>query len=98
MARLIEVQNPPPLLTVDAGDVLLFRATGGRVESGSEAIECLGPFVDAVVGDNGIALAPAGLPNSVLFRTRKTGQALIELKTALHLGGVATVSVRVVVA
>lgn len=84
MARLIEVQDArmcPSPLTVRPGDVLLFRAAGGRVRSGGEVVELLGPFLQAVVGDDGNILTPMGPPNTVLFRARRPGQALIDVVT-----------------
>jgi hypothetical protein len=74
MARLIEVEDVracPPRLTVGVGDVLLFHATGVRVRSGSDAVEVLGPFVQAVVGTDGHVVAPMGSPNTVLLRARR---------------------------
>jgi hypothetical protein len=84
MARLIEVQDArvcPSPLTVGPGDILLFRAVGGHVREGADVVELLGPFLPAVVGDHGSILAPMGLPNTVLFRARKPGQALIDVIT-----------------
>jgi hypothetical protein len=82
MARLIEVPDArtcPPALTVLPGDVLLFHATGGHVRSGNQAIDLLGPYLQAVLGDNGAVLAPAGAPNLVLFWARRPGRARIEV-------------------
>ena len=73
MARLIEVQDVracPPRLTIEVGDVLLVRAAGGRVRSGGDAVEMLGPYVEAVVGTNDQILAPMGPPNTLLIRAR----------------------------
>jgi hypothetical protein len=100
MPRLIEVQDAracPSPLTVGRGDVLLFRATGGRVRDGSDVIELLGPFLPAVVGDDGNVLAPMGLPNTVLFRARGPGQALIDVITGdnLHAQQTTALSIRV---
>lgn len=80
MARLIEIQAAagcPSPLTVQAGDVLLFRAAGGRIESGGNTVELLGAFVPAVVGDEGGVLQPQGLPDTVLFVARRPGHARI---------------------
>jgi hypothetical protein len=82
MARLIEVPDAgacPSSLTVGPGDVLLFRAAGGHVRSGADVVEGWGPFLSAVVGDDGSVLAPAGSPNMVLFRACRNGQARIEV-------------------
>ena len=76
MARLIEVQDArtcPSPLTVSLGDLLLFRATGGRVRSGDDVVELLGPFLSAVLGDDGTILTPLGPPNTVLFHARRPG-------------------------
>ena len=84
MARLIEVQDArvcPSPLTVSLGDVLLFRATGGRIQSGGDVVELLGPFLPAVLGDDGNILTPMGPPNTVLFRARRPGRARIDVVT-----------------
>jgi len=84
MARLIEVQDArvsPSPLTVHLGDVLLFRATGGLVRSGADIVELLGPFLPALLGDDGNILTPMGPPNAVLFRARRPGQAVIDVVT-----------------
>lgn len=84
MARLIEVQDArtcPSPLTVYLGDMLLFRATGGRVRSGDDVVELLGPFLSAVLGDDGTILTPIGPPNMVLFRARRPGRARIDAVT-----------------
>jgi hypothetical protein len=84
MARLIEVQSTQecrsPLL-LRQGDLLLWRAAGGRVRSGKDVMEVLGPFVPAVLDDEGNVLTPLGPPNTVLFRARQPGQAQIEVVT-----------------
>lgn len=82
MARLIEVQDAPGCpspLTVHRGDVLLFRAAGGHVRSGEDVIELLGPFLSAVVGDDGNIFTPMGPPNAILFHARKPGRASIDV-------------------
>lgn len=82
MARLIEVQDAhvcPSPLTVSLGDVLLFRATGGRVRSGGDVVELLGPLLSAVLGEDGNILTPIGAPNTVLFRARRSGRARIDV-------------------
>ena len=66
---------------VQIGDVLLFHATGGRVESGADAVDLLPPLLSAVVGTDGTVLAPAGAPNIVLVRVGHPGQARLELVT-----------------
>jgi hypothetical protein len=84
MARLIEVQDVPSApsgLTLQVGDVLLFKATGGHVRSGAGVVEMLGAFVPAVLGDNGAILTPMGPPNTVVFRGLRPGRATIEVVT-----------------
>jgi hypothetical protein len=82
MARLIEVQDARVCLsplTVHLGDMVLFRAAGGRVRSGEAVVELLGPFLTAVVGDDGNIVTPMGPPNTVLFRSRQIGRARIDV-------------------
>ena len=82
MARLIEIPDARGCtapIVVQPGDVLLFRAAGGRVLSGAGAVDSLGPFQESVLGDNGEVLTPAGPPNAVLFAARRPGRASIEL-------------------
>ena len=83
MARLIEVQagQIPRALSLLVGDVVLFRASGGLVRSGSGVVEHLGALVESVLGDNGSVLAPAGGPNAVLFRAVGAGNASIVVVT-----------------
>jgi hypothetical protein len=84
MGRLIEVQEAqkcPSPLTLHPGDVLLFHATGGSVDSGGGVVEMLGPFIQAVLGEHGGILTPMGPPNTVLFRARKRGRAVIDVVT-----------------
>lgn len=79
MARFIEVQaeQMPRTLSILVGDVVLFRASGGSVRSGSGIVEQLGAFVESVVGDNGAVLVPAGSPNVVMFRASTAGIASV---------------------
>lgn len=84
MGQLIEIpdaQKCPSPLTVHTGDVLRFQATGGHVRSGSGVVEMLGPFLPAVLGDNGTIFAPMGAPNTVLFRACHPGRAQIDVVT-----------------
>lgn len=84
MPRLIEVDDAgacPSPLTLQPGDVLLFRAVGGVVRSGGTCVELLGPFTQAVVAEDGSVLSPVGPPNAVLFRARRPGRAGIEVVT-----------------
>jgi hypothetical protein len=84
MARLIEVEEVrggPSALTVHPGDVLLFRAVGGHALSGGDVVELLGPFLPAILGDDGNILTPMGPPNTVLCRAHRPGRAQIDLIT-----------------
>ena len=81
MSRLIEVQLPdrfPKPLEVRVGDVLLLAATGARIKDGGRAVEVWGPFLSAVVGENGAVVAPEGPPNTVLVRACEPGSVTLE--------------------
>jgi hypothetical protein len=82
MPRLIEVREARACslpLTVYTHDILLFRASGCRLLSGGDVLELLGPFLSAIVGDDGQVLSPAGSPNMVMIRARQPGRARIDL-------------------
>jgi hypothetical protein len=85
MGRLIEIQSGaeelPPRLAIKTGDLLVFTATGGHVQSGGDVIEMLGAFLTGVVGNGGQILSPMGAPNTVLFLARRSGQARIDVVT-----------------
>jgi hypothetical protein len=84
VGRLIEVQSAegvPSNLTIKVGDVLLVQASGGHVEVGADMLEMLGPFVPAVIGDNGEVFSPVGAPNTVLFRALHPGRSTIDVVT-----------------
>lgn len=84
MGRLIEIEQAeelPPGLNIRVGDLLRFWASGGRVRSGAEAVEMLGPFLTGVVGANNELLSPLGAPNVVLFLARRPGEAVVEIVT-----------------
>ena len=84
MGRLIEIQQTqdlPPSLTIQVGDVLLFGATGGHVQSGADVVKILGPFLTGILGDNGQIMSPMGAPNTVLFLARRPGRATIDVVT-----------------
>jgi hypothetical protein len=100
MPRLIEVPDAevcPSPQTVKVGDVFLFRAAGGHVRSGHDVIELVGPFVPAVMGDDGNILTPMGPPNTVLFRARQPGDALIDVVTGDPFHATQTTVVRITV-
>jgi hypothetical protein len=84
MARLIEIDKPqelPARILIDVGDVLLFKASGGRVRSGATAVETLGPFIPGLLGNRGEILSPMGAPNTILFVARHPGHATIDVIT-----------------
>jgi hypothetical protein len=84
MARLIEVQDAQKCaspLPLRIGDMLLVHASGGRIRSGADVVEMLGPFVQAVLGEDGSILTPMGPPNVVLIRARRSGRAAIDVMT-----------------
>jgi hypothetical protein len=83
MGRLIEVQRVvdlPPELVVQVGDLLLFRATGGRVRSGAGVIN-IGSFVAGSLTQDGNVVSAVGAPDATLFRVLEPGRALIDLFT-----------------
>jgi hypothetical protein len=84
MGRLIDVQQGqalPARLTLRVGDLLMFSATGGRVQSGADVIELLGHFLPGVLADNDDILSPAGPPSTVFFLARRPGRATIDVVT-----------------
>jgi hypothetical protein len=84
MGRLIEVETArgiPSSLALQMGDVLLFKATGGHVQSGEDVVEMLGVFLLATLGDNDKILTPMGAPNTILFRALRPGRATIDVVT-----------------
>jgi hypothetical protein len=84
MGRLIEVQDPLGVsssLSLQVGDVLLFHASGGHLQSGGDVVEYLGAFITAILEPNGTILTPMGAPNTVLFRALHPGRATIDLVT-----------------
>jgi hypothetical protein len=100
MALLIEVQDARGCaspLTLHLGDTLQFYATGGRVRLGDDVVEILGPFLMAVIGDNGAVVAPMGSPNTILFRARRPGEALIDVITGDPFTETQTTAVRIIV-
>lgn len=84
MARLIEVPDAEKCasdLPLQVGDVLRFHASGGRIGAGGDVVEMLGPFLEAIVGEDGNVLTPMGAPNVVLVRARRAGRAAIDVIT-----------------
>src|SRR5208283_4095440 len=83
MGRLIEVPHIgdlPAEVVVQVGDLLLFRATGGRVQSGAGLV-ALGSFVAGVIASDGRTISAMGAPAATLFRAMEPGRALIDLFT-----------------
>jgi hypothetical protein len=83
MGRLIEVPRVvdlPAEFVVQVGDLLLFRATGGLVQSGAGVIN-LGSFVAGTLTSDGQVLSAAGAPDATLFHASEPGRVLIELFT-----------------
>ncbi len=101
MGRLIDVasiRDLPPAVTLQAGDLLLVRATGGRVLEGAETLQALGTFGAAALAPDGQVLAAAGEPAAVAFLARMPGTARIEVMRGGPFGGprgAATVAVTV---
>jgi hypothetical protein len=85
VARLVEIQRVaqdlPRCLRVKAGDLLVFSATGGRVQPGQQVVEALGPFLASVLGDNDQIVSPMGAPNAVVFRARHPGHTRVDVVT-----------------
>ena len=82
MARLIEIsttQTIQPTLSLEVGDLLLFRANGGHVQLDNGVVERLGPYLPGSVLGDGQILAPEGLPNAILFLATAPGQARIDV-------------------
>jgi hypothetical protein len=82
MPLLIDVETappgPPPLITLEVGDLVAFSAPGAVVESGT-ALEPMGAFVRALPGPDGRPLVPQGPPNVVLFRASSPGEAILRV-------------------
>jgi hypothetical protein len=80
--RLFELkpksEKVPESLTIAAGDVLRFAASGGQVLNGT-TVEALGAFVRGIIGTGGQPVSPAGTPNIVLFRAVTPGTATIKV-------------------
>jgi hypothetical protein len=100
MGRLIEVQDAQLCqspLAICQGDLLCFYAVGGRVNSGGASLEKLGPFQQAVIGEQGDVIAAQGAPNRVLFLARRPGQASVDITTGDPWGSTQNVQLEIVV-
>jgi hypothetical protein len=83
MGRLIEVPRVvdlPAEVVVQVGDLLVFRATGGRVQSGVGLIN-LGSFVAGTLTSDGRVLSAIGAPDATLFHALEPGHVFVELFT-----------------
>src|SRR3954454_12533320 len=85
MPRLVEgsARAPPQgPIRLAVGDILLIRASGGRLPLGAEAVlTLLGIFRSAVTGPNGAVVEPAGPPDSLLVAASAAGTGSIEAMT-----------------
>jgi hypothetical protein len=100
MTRLIAIDDAKacaPSLSVKVGDLLVFSAFGGRMNTGSPALRCLGAFMRAVVGTNGAVLEPMGLPNAVVFEAQQQGQAEIDVIRGDPFGATSTETLLIIV-
>ena len=82
--RLIEIQagqNLPTSLAVRCGDLLVFDASGGHVQSGFESVELLGVYLKSLLVDGNQVLSPIGAPNTVVFQACHAGAATIDVVT-----------------
>jgi hypothetical protein len=71
----------PSIITIGRADVLLFRASGGRVTAGTGLMQVIGPLITGVVVNNGQILSPGGAPNAILILAVKAGKAQLEIVT-----------------
>ncbi|MEV4079915.1 hypothetical protein ACGFJC_44690 [Nonomuraea fuscirosea] len=81
MARVIEfrpAEEVPESLTLRAGDLLMVWATGGRIRSGTDSLDLLGPFLIGVLGNDGQVHVPEGPPSMVALLARRPGRAEVE--------------------
>lgn len=84
MAVLIDV-NDVQLMTSPAtlqqGDMLSLKASGGHINSGTEIVRFFGPFVSGFMRSNGEVLSPEGAPGTLLIFAQRPGRAIIEVFT-----------------
>jgi hypothetical protein len=82
MPRLVSVPSAPDgfpdAVTLEVGDLVVFTASGGGIESGS-ALQTLGTFIGALPGPGGRTLAGQGAPNLTVFRAVAPGASLVRL-------------------
>lgn len=101
MTRLIEIEDVAgcvPSLSVKAGDLLVFSASGGRVNTSGSAMRLVGAFVRAVVGTNRMVIEPMGSPNSVVFEALHPGSVSIDLITGDPFGATTVTTLLVTIA
>jgi hypothetical protein len=72
--------EPPGVIRLEVGDLVVFTAPGGVVDSGT-ALEPMGAFIRAIPGPDGRPLVPQGTPNAVLFRATTPGEAVLHITT-----------------
>ena len=100
MAQLIEIDDAKgcaPSLCVKVGDLLVFSASGGRMNTSGSALRYLGAFMRAVVGTNRKVLEPMGLPNAVVFEVLQHGQAAIDVISGGPFGNTSTTTLLIIV-
>ena len=99
MPRLVELdaEQLPEQLTLQPGDVVRVWATGGRIRSGEEIVQILGPFLPGVLALDGSVLSPSSPPNALLLLAQRPGVASIELMGGDPWRETATAPLRVVV-
>jgi hypothetical protein len=82
VGRLVEFEPGQRLsstLEIQVGDVLLFRASGGKVLAGTDIVESLGAFTTSTPIEDGRVLAPMGGPDTVLFLAKRPGRCRLEI-------------------
>jgi hypothetical protein len=88
----------PPTLQVRVGDLLRFRASGGRVVRGEGCVRLLGSFTPAVLSTADTVLSPEGGPTMVVLWAVEPGSAAVEVVTGDPWRTVTTSRVEVLVA
>jgi hypothetical protein len=85
MPSLIEIDGAADLprhLELRRGDVVLLWATGARLQAGKrDVIQALGPFTPAIATLDGVVVAPAAPPNTVLLVAHTPGEVSIDVVT-----------------
>jgi hypothetical protein len=100
MTRLIEIEDASlcaSSLSLKVGDLLVFSATGGRMNTGGPAVRFVGVFIRAGLGLNKAILEPMGPPNAVVFEAQQQGEATIDVITGDPFGTTAATMLRIIV-